>query len=101
MSRIRRHGYGRKQGMHCGSQCYSLSDCELYRGTDGKLMKSLLLFFALLIQVSPTFATSYYLNTAAGGGNDSNNGLSPGAPWLSPNHAVNCGDTITAAPGTY
>jgi hypothetical protein len=64
-------------------------------------MKSLLLFFALLIQVSPTFATSYYLNTAAGGGNDSNNGLSPGAPWLSPNHAVNCGDTITAAPGTY
>jgi hypothetical protein len=34
-------------------------------------------------------------------GSDSNNGTSAGTPWLSPNHAVNCGDTITAAAGTY
>jgi hypothetical protein len=34
-------------------------------------------------------------------GSDSNNGLSTGAPWLSPNHSLNCGDTITAASGTY
>jgi hypothetical protein len=44
---------------------------------------------------------TYYLAPAAGGGNDSNSGLSPSAPWLSPSHAVNCGDVIIAAPGTY
>jgi hypothetical protein len=48
----------------------------------------------------PAWGTSYFLNTAAGGGSDSNNGLSTGAPWLTPNHAVNCGDTITAAAST-
>lgn len=41
---------------------------------------------------------SYYLGTAAGGGSDSNSGLYPSEPWLTPNHALNCGDTITAAP---
>jgi hypothetical protein len=44
--------------------------------------------------------TSYYLATAADGGNDSNDGLSPGAPWLTPNHPLNCGDTITAVAST-
>jgi len=44
--------------------------------------------------------TTYFLATAADGGNDSNDGLSPGAPWLSPNHAVNCGDVIIAAAST-
>jgi hypothetical protein len=39
---------------------------------------------------------SYYLATAADGGSDYNNGLSPDAPWLTPNHPLNCGDTITA-----
>jgi hypothetical protein len=42
--------------------------------------------------------TTYYLATAADGGNDSNNGLSPTAPWLSPHHSLNCGDVILAAP---
>lgn len=42
--------------------------------------------------------TTYYMDPA---GNDSNNGLSQGAPWLTPNHAVNCGDVIIAVPGTY
>jgi len=41
-----------------------------------------------------TVNASYYLSA---GGSDVNDGLSPGAPWLSPNHAVNCGDVITAA----
>ncbi len=45
--------------------------------------------------MAPT-STTYYLAPASAGGNDSNDGLSPGSPWLSPNHAVNCGDTITA-----
>jgi hypothetical protein len=40
---------------------------------------------------------TYYLATASDGGNDSNNGLSTSAPWLSPNHSVNCGDVILAA----
>lgn len=34
-------------------------------------------------------------------GNDGNNGLSAGSPWLTPNHSVNCGDVINAAAGTY
>jgi hypothetical protein len=49
------------------------------------------------VTITPTVGTSYYLATAADGGSDSNNGLSSAAPWLTPNHAVNCGDTITAA----
>jgi hypothetical protein len=51
--------------------------------------------------VSPAWATTYYLAPAAGGGNDSNNGASASTPWLTPNHAVNCGDVILAAAGTY
>src|SRR5580704_5903953 len=64
-------------------------------------MKRLILILGFLVSALPASATSYFLATAAGGGSDSNNGLSSGAPWLSPNHAVNCGDTITAAAGTY
>jgi len=49
--------------------------------------------------VAPPGAT-YYLAPAAAGGNDSNSGLSPAAPWLTPHHSVNCGDVILAAPST-
>jgi hypothetical protein len=49
--------------------------------------------------VPPPGAT-YYLAPASGGGNDSNGGLSPQKPWLTPNHSVNCGDVIIAAPST-
>lgn len=31
-------------------------------------------------------------------GNDSNSGTSVAAPWLTPNHALNCGDQIVAIP---
>jgi hypothetical protein len=44
--------------------------------------------------------TNYYLATAADGGSDSNSGLSAAFPWLSPNHPLNCGDTITAKAST-
>jgi hypothetical protein len=44
--------------------------------------------------------TTYYLATATDGGNNSNDGLSLSTPWLSPNHSVNCGDVILAAPST-
>jgi hypothetical protein len=41
---------------------------------------------------------TYYLSP---NGNDSNSGLSASAPWLSPDHPVNCGDKIIAAAGAY
>lgn len=41
---------------------------------------------------------TYYISPS---GSDSNAGTSSGSPWLSPNHAVNCGDTILAAAGAY
>jgi hypothetical protein len=44
---------------------------------------------------------TYYLANAAGGGSDSNNGLSATTPWLTPSHTLNCGDVILAAPGIY
>ncbi len=43
-------------------------------------------------------ATTYYLSPA---GQDSNNGLSAIYAWASPNHSLNCGDVILAAPGDY
>ena len=42
----------------------------------------------------PTTGTVYYLSPS---GKDSNSGLSSSSPWLTPNHSVNCGDTIIAA----
>lgn len=45
--------------------------------------------------------TTYYLAPASAGGNDSNTGLSPAAPWLTPNHSVSCGDVLTAEAGNY
>lgn len=44
--------------------------------------------------------TTYYLAPQANGGRDSNSGLSASQPWLSPNHPLNCGDVIIAAPST-
>lgn len=62
-------------------------------------MRNLILLVLLtLASLAPARATSYFLSPS---GSDSNNGLSSGAPWLSPNHAVNCGDTLSAASGTY
>lgn len=34
-------------------------------------------------------------------GSDSNAGTSTSAAWASPNHALNCGDTLTASAGSY
>ena len=52
------------------------------------------------ITIQPIAGATYYLATAAGGGNDSNNGTSASTPWLTPNHPVNCGDVILAAAST-
>jgi hypothetical protein len=53
-----------------------------------------------IVQQSTTLKVGnlYYLAPAANGGNDSNNGLSPSKPWLSPKHTLNCGDVILATP---
>lgn len=65
-------------------------------------MKRLLLLLPLLLLVGlavPSWAgTNYYISPT---GNDTNNGLSTGAAWLSPHHNVNCGDVINAAAGSY
>ena len=52
------------------------------------------------VTIVPSAGTLYYLSPASAGGSDSNNGLSPNSPWLTPNHPVNCGDVIMASPGT-
>jgi hypothetical protein len=64
------------------------------------MIRRILIALLLTILSVPVSATQYYLATAAGGGSDSNNGLSAGAPWLTPNHAVNCGDVITTTAST-
>jgi hypothetical protein len=61
-------------------------------------MKQLLLLVTMLFS-SQAFAASYFMSPS---GSDSNNGTSSGTPWLTPNHTgLNCGDTISAAAGTY
>lgn len=46
----------------------------------------------------PTGDSVHFMSAS---GSDSNNGLSTGAAWLTPNHALNCGDVIIAATGNY
>lgn len=48
--------------------------------------------------VPPIAGNTYYISPA---GSDTANGTSVATPWLTPNHPVNCGDTILAAAGTY
>jgi hypothetical protein len=59
-----------------------------------------LFFFSLLfLSTMHGWASStYYMSPS---GSDSNSGLSSSAPWLTPHHSLNCGDTIMAAPGEY
>ena len=64
------------------------------------MMKKLSIVILLSMLASPVWATTYFLATAVGGGNDSNNGTSANTPWLSPDHTLNCGDVIVAAPSS-
>jgi len=59
------------------------------------LSLALLLCFARTAQ-----AATYYLAPAGPGVNDSPNDGSSGHPWLTPNHNLNCGDVIIAAPSS-
>lgn len=72
------------------------------------MKKALLSFVFVIVACIPVHATTcgtftitgtcYHLANASTSpvGNDSNNGLSTGAPWLTPNHSLNCGDMILA-----
>jgi hypothetical protein len=64
------------------------------------LKRAILLAIILFICI-PAHATNYFMAPAGSGGSDANNGTSSGTPWLTVNHALNCGDVITAAAGTY
>lgn len=60
----------------------------------------------LLLTTLPALATEYYVATAAGGGSNANNGLTPATPWLTiqwaDDHiAAGGGHTIHVAAGTY
>lgn len=57
-----------------------------------------LLLLAVVLCAAQSWATPYFISPT---GSDGNSGLSSGLPWLSPNHALNCGDTLSAAVGTY
>jgi hypothetical protein len=50
------------------------------------------------ISTPSSTGANYYISPS---GSDSNSGTSPSSPWLTPNHAVSCGDVISAASGTY
>lgn len=58
------------------------------------LKKAALALALLLVCASPSWATNYFISPS---GSDGANGLSTGTAWLTPNHALNCGDVITAA----
>lgn len=51
-----------------------------------------------VVTIEKSESVTYYLSST---GSDSNNGLSIGSSWLTPKHALNCGDRIIAAAGTY
>jgi hypothetical protein len=62
-------------------------------------MKPIFLILICLTALSqPVMGATYYISPS---GNDSNNGTSSGTPWATPKHAVNCGDVLMAASGTY
>jgi hypothetical protein len=64
-------------------------------------MKKFVVMALFVLVTHPVFANTYYIAPESAGGSDSNTGTSASAPWLTPNHAINCGDVILAAAGTY
>src|SRR5258707_13156345 len=63
-------------------------------------MKKFFLTCIFILFASPAWATTYFLAPASAGGNDSNSGTSASTPWLTPTHALNCGDVVIAAAST-
>ena len=66
-------------------------------------MKKLILIFLFLLLPGVCFGATYYMATAAGGGNDGNDG-SIGSPWLTFNFSesqLGANDTLYIRAGTY
>lgn len=51
----------------------------------------------ILVFAAPSKASTRFLSPT---GSDSNDGLTTGTPWLTPNHALNCGDVVIGAAST-
>jgi hypothetical protein len=96
-----------REGPRGATPGLALADCsftltEIYIAAEPVMyehetMRLLLMFVFSTLSMH---ATTYYLAPASAGGSDSNSGTDAAHPWLSPNHAVNCGDVIVAAAGT-
>jgi hypothetical protein len=91
-----------------GSSCGTVSSTGLYTAPASVPSSSSVTVKATSQQDSSKSATAsavigarYYIAPASVGGNDRNDGRSANAPWLTPNHALNCGDLILASPGAY
>jgi len=91
-----------------GSSCGTVSSSGLYTAPASVPSPSTVTVKASSKQDSSKSATAivaigarYYLAPAAAGGNDRNDGRSANSPWMTPNHALNCGDLILASPGAY
>jgi hypothetical protein len=100
-------------GMGCiGTTCGTISSTGLYTAPDTAPSPAVVSIAATSVSdpsksasasvkvLKPSGAT-YYLAPASAGGDDSNTGLSAVSPWLTPNHAVKCGDVLMAIEGAY
>ena len=81
------------------SRTYSLIQTRPHRFKIGRHSGWFILIAAVfwIFGSSLAKASTYYLSPY---GSDSNSGTSASAAWVSPNHSLNCGDTIVATPST-
>lgn len=56
------------------------------------------ILMGILMMGPSLWATTYYMSPT---GSDVNNGTTSDSSWVSPHHALNCGDVIIAAAGSY
>lgn len=73
---------------------------NLQNWLDNRRIAMFALMCAFLTSMASATPTTYYLASASGGGSDDNSGLTQSAPWLTPNHNINCGDVISTAAAT-
>lgn len=94
-----------------GAACGSVSSAGLYTAPQLAPGTGAVTITATSVQNTALSATAtvnihsagavYYIAPAGQGGSDTNSGTSAQSPWLTPNHSLNCGDEIIAAPGNY
>lgn len=69
--------------------------CVTQDSNGDPVMTKLVLCLLMLLNGVAYSQATYYISPT---GNDANSGASSAAPWLTPMHSVNCGDTIIALP---